>query len=54
MEVEPEQKPNAELQQFIDQVIVPQLVESITKELGHLYSAEASQYDAEEPLQNAA
>ena len=54
MEVDPEQELSAELREFIDQVIVPLLVERLMAENGHLYGAEASRYDAEEPLTPAA
>ena len=42
-----------ELMQFIDQLIVPLLVERLVQH-GHLYSARDSQYDADEPLAEAA
>jgi hypothetical protein len=53
MEVESEQKLEAELQEFIDQLIVPLLVERLTNE-GHLYTARGSYYHEDEPLADAA
>ena len=43
-----------ELMEFIDQLIVPLLVERLLAETGYLYSAGGSQYDADEPLADAA
>jgi hypothetical protein len=45
MEVESEQELSPELKEFIDQLIVPLLVELAKN--GHLYSAEAPRYDEE-------
>ena len=39
MEVESEQELAAELQTFINQLIVPLLVERLSRREGHLYSA---------------
>jgi hypothetical protein len=52
--VEEKQEPSAELKEFIDQLIVPLLVERMMVEIGHLYGAEASRYDDVEPLAPAA
>jgi hypothetical protein len=41
-----------ELKEFIDQLIVPLLVEQLMQQ-GHLYHAGESQYDANEPLPEA-
>lgn len=46
IEVESEQKLSSELRAFIDQLIVPLLVERLIKE-GHLYSAQEPRYDDE-------
>jgi hypothetical protein len=54
MEVESEQKLEAELQEFIDQLIVPLLVNELLTQTGHLYSAGGSYYDGDEPLADAA
>ena len=47
-------EPSDELRVFIDQLIVPLLVERLMAETGHLYSAGGSQYDADGPLADAA
>jgi hypothetical protein len=54
MEVESEQELEAELQEFIDQLIVPLLVARLLAETGHLYSDAGPRYDTEEPLTRAA
>jgi hypothetical protein len=46
-------EPSDELRLFIDQLIVPLLVEQLMQE-GHLYHAGDSQYDTDEPLAEAA
>jgi hypothetical protein len=37
-----------ELKQFLDQLMVPLLVERLDNDKGHLYSGEASYYDDED------
>jgi hypothetical protein len=43
-----------ELKEFIDQLIVPLLVQRMMAETGHLYGAQPSRYDDVEPLAPAA
>jgi hypothetical protein len=52
MEVKSEQELSTELKEFIDQLIVPLLVELVKN--GHLYSAPTSYYDGEGPCAEAA
>ena len=52
--VSEQEEPSPELKEFIDQLIVPLLVERLLAETGHLYSAGGSQYDTDEPLADAA
>jgi hypothetical protein len=44
----------AELKEFIDQLIVPLLVDELFATTGHLYSARSSYYDDEGPCAEAA
>ena len=53
MELESHQELALELREFIDQLIVPLLVERLMQQ-GHLYSAGDSQYDTDVPLADAA
>jgi hypothetical protein len=52
--VNEEEDLSPDLMKFIDQLIVPLLVERMMAETGHLYGAEASRYDDVEPLAPAA
>ncbi len=45
---------SAELQEFINQLIVPLLVERFLNDTGHLYRADLSYYDDETDLAQAA
>ena len=54
MGVESELELEAELQEFINRLIVPLLVEQMMAETGHLYGAEDSRYDTDKPLTRAA
>jgi hypothetical protein len=44
----------AHLKEFIDQLIVPLLVDELFATTGHLYSARSSYYDGERPSAEAA
>jgi hypothetical protein len=56
--VNDEQELSPELKEFIDQLIVPLLVERLLAETGHLYSDAEARYDTEplarKPLKEAA
>ena len=52
--VSEQEEPSPELKEFIDQLIVPRLVERLLAETGHLYSDAGARYDTEEPLTRAA
>jgi hypothetical protein len=43
-----------ELKEFIDQLIVPLLVEKVKSETEHLYSEAVARYDTEVPCSQAA
>ena len=47
MEVPEDTELSAELQKFIDQLIVPLLVDAFLTQTGHLYSARSAYYDGE-------
>jgi len=54
MEVESDQELSPELKEFIDQLIVPLLVDMLLTKTRHLYSAPTSYYDGEGPCAEAA
>ena len=49
-----EEELSSELSEFIDQLIVPLLVDALLTQTGHLYSARSAYYDGEEPVADAA